>query len=365
MNNFAHIKRCLELSERDIASALEDRRVAKALLEQLAKVSRPGDGGPKLLLLFAKLAGSDVNWIDGALRVEMAADGDGTVIEVLGELGLGMHERVFASFKMSVPLEEFARAVERVPHMIAPLAVSPSKSGRLVLSASGEEGVERDAAAGSSVSIDDESLYNESGRQRASNRPRSGKTLRPGPPPTDTAPTKAPPPPPRERMATLLGYDPPVHPLPTVPAPRIARVSAMPTAPPLPHAEQRAASVGAPSMKRAVVAKVPLTRVQVRRASRPPQAVERRGSRPPPAVERRGSRPPPVTEKPPPASPSKHPKRASIRPPGKGQSKPPERHSKAPPAHSGAPKARGRAAGGVSEPPDEEAIDTGWDETEK
>ena len=71
---YAHIKRCLELSDRDIVSALEDRRSAKALLDQLAKVSRPGDGAPKLLLVFAKLAGPDVDWIDGGLRVEMSAD---------------------------------------------------------------------------------------------------------------------------------------------------------------------------------------------------------------------------------------------------------------------------------------------------
>src|ERR1700729_1563272 len=161
MNVFAHIKRCLELSDRDVASAIADRRMAKALLDQLAKVSRPGDGAPKLLLVFAKMAAAEVDWIDGGLRGEMVGEAGVTVVEVLSELGLGMRERVFASFKMGVPLEEFARAVERVPHMIAPLAISSSTNGRLVLSAAGDEEAEEEAASAAPVSIDDDSLYNE------------------------------------------------------------------------------------------------------------------------------------------------------------------------------------------------------------
>ena len=160
MSIYAHIKRCLELSDRDIASAVGDRRLAKALLDQLAKVSRPGDGAPKLLLVFARLASSSVDWIDGGLRVEMVGDADVTVVEVLSELGLGMHERVFPSFKMSVPLEEFARAVERVPHMIEPLTIGTKSARRLVLTAiaDGEEDEEEDRRR-PSVSIGDDSLY--------------------------------------------------------------------------------------------------------------------------------------------------------------------------------------------------------------
>jgi hypothetical protein len=331
MNVFAHIKRCLELSDRDVASAVADRRMAKALLDQLAKVSRPGDGAPKLLLVFAKMASSEVDWIDGALRVEMVGDGDVTVVEVLSELGFGMRERVFASFKMGVPLEEFARAVERVPHMIAPLAISTSANRRLVLSAAGDEETEEEASSAAPVSIDDDSLYTESTRRRPSTKPRTGKTLRPGPP--EAPPRKHPSTAPRAPMGTLLGL-PPVATLSANPPPKIARMP-----PALPGAEARTAI---PALKRSVVAKVPLTKVQVRRGSRPPPAVERAGP---------ASRPPK--------------KRASTRPPPKGQSKPPERHSKGPQPHSGAPRAmRGRAAA-MSEPPDEEAIDTGWDDTDK
>jgi hypothetical protein len=41
MSLYAHIKRCLELTDRDIESAVGDRGRARQLLQQLAKVSRP------------------------------------------------------------------------------------------------------------------------------------------------------------------------------------------------------------------------------------------------------------------------------------------------------------------------------------
>src|SRR5438067_1810265 len=54
MSLYTHIKRCLELSDRDIATAIADRRLAKALLDQLAKVSRPGDGVDRRRLALRK-----------------------------------------------------------------------------------------------------------------------------------------------------------------------------------------------------------------------------------------------------------------------------------------------------------------------
>lgn len=335
MSNYAHIKRCLELSERDIVSAIEDRRTAKALLDQLAKVSRPGDGAPKLLLLFARLATSEVEWIDGALRVEMMGDSDVTVVEVLAELGLGMRERVFPSLKMNVPLDEFARAVERVPHMVAPLKLATATSRRLVLTAAEEDDAEAEATPHDAVSIADESLY--VGRSpKATARPKSiparrGKTL------------------PVEAMST--------RPDPMSPNGGVRLTSvAVPKAPALPRTEENS-----PVGTKAIVARVPLTRIQVPRGSRPP------------AMESSTSH----------ARPSKHPKRASLKPPPKGQSKAPAKHtskappkhtSKAPPKHSKAPPkhtskapsaskathSRGNSA--LSEPPDEEGIDLGWDD---
>jgi hypothetical protein len=368
MSVYAHIKRCLELADRDIASAVADRRLAKALLDQLAKVSRPGDGAPKLLLVFAKLASESVEWIDGALRVEMVGDSDVTVVEVLSELGLGMHERVFPSFKMGVPLEEFARAVERVPHMIAPLKVASASGRRLVLAAALDEEEDEAAAPVPAVSIGDDSLYGEeepktrSGKEKAAAKehgvrlqprtissapmragrksskadlqslkprvatPRTGKTLRPAAPVAEAPARKA-----RTGPPPL----PPAPPPPSEPAPKVAARApeALPKPPALPRTEERTPAHGSPQ-SRSVVAKVPLTRIQVPRGS-PVAAVEKRSS--------------------------KHPKRQSMKPPK--ASKPPERRSKAPPPTRSSPPRSTRARTHVmSEPPDEEAIDTGWDD---
>ena len=39
------------------AFAMEERLVCKALLDRLAIISKPGDGGPKILLIFARRLG--------------------------------------------------------------------------------------------------------------------------------------------------------------------------------------------------------------------------------------------------------------------------------------------------------------------
>jgi hypothetical protein len=283
MSLYAHIKRCLELADRDIASAVADRRMAKALLEQLALVSRPGDGAPKLLLLFARLASAEVEWIEGALRIEMLGDADVTVVEVLSELGLGMRERVFPSFKMNVPLEELVRAVERVPHMVAPLTVAATTGRRLVLTA-GEQEAEGEAAPASAVPIGDDSLY---GSKRAPSHARSSAKV------------------------------------------RASKRAALPTAPAQPG--------------RSVVAKVPLTKMQVSRSSAA-AATEEKGPR----------------------RPSQHPKRPSIKPLPTRPSRPPELRSKTPPARSVTPKpSRPEPSVARSDPPDELGLDTGWEDTTK
>ena len=48
----------------------------------------------------------------------------------MSELGGGLRERVLPGFGLNVPLAEFTRAVERVPHMIAPLSTNGPPSPR-------------------------------------------------------------------------------------------------------------------------------------------------------------------------------------------------------------------------------------------
>lgn len=360
MSIYAHIKRCLELSDRDVASALADRRMAKALLDQLANVSRPGDGAPKLLLVFARLAGGEIDWIDGALRVEMVGDADVTVVEVLSELGLGMRERVFPSFKMNAPLEEFARAVERVPHMVAPLTIATTGARRLVLTASVDEEEEE---ATPSVAIDDDSLYT---RKASKEKPSAVKEIElppaPPPPPHPATPSAA-----KIRVAKRVSSRPAPEESkpaaktkkslrPAPPPPDHDLAPAFPKAPAVPRTEERpAAAQGAARVNRAVVAKVPLTRIKVPRGSRPPMVAAVEAA--PPA---RASKPP----KRPSLKPAAAAKRSSSKPPAGVRSAAPGARSAAPNGRSAAPKGAGRSRSpaAMSEPPDEEGIDMGWDE---
>jgi hypothetical protein len=366
MSIYANIKRCLELSDRDITSAIADRRLAKALLDQLAKVSKPGDGAPKLLLMFAKIAAQQVDWIDGALRVELVADGETTVVEVLTELGLGMHERVFPSFKMNVPLEEFARAVERVPHMIEPLSIGASSEKRLVLTASEEreeEESEDDSSSGN-VAIADESMYAAEKRTaskdkmpavHASSAPKMRAAKKPSKPEMAEMAAAALVP---KVIASRSGKTlRPEAPKPS--APRGAPI-VVPRAPALPRAEQRAVDHAASEPKRSVVARVPLHRIQVPRSAAS-------GSRPPPPRAPNPPKAPPPTPK----HPSKPPaKRASMKPPpssrgGRASKIPPPRAPSGRPPRSVAPKGaapKSKRGTSMSEPPDEESIDTGWDD---
>jgi hypothetical protein len=135
MSELAHITRCLDLGEADIAKAVASRESTRALLDHLSRIGKPSSGAPKLLLLLARLATTACDWLDGDLRIEIVGDEQVSVVEIMTELGGGTRERVFSAFVMQVPLSEFVRAVERVPHMIAPLGVKVQTARRIVLTA--------------------------------------------------------------------------------------------------------------------------------------------------------------------------------------------------------------------------------------
>ncbi len=127
------IKRCIEVTDAQIATAIVSRSGAKALLDHMAKIGRPNEGAPKILIILARMAVSGDEWLDGDLRVEVVGDGDVSIFEVMTELGGGLRERALPSFAVNVPLAEFVGAVERVPRMIEPLAVKAKSDRRLVL----------------------------------------------------------------------------------------------------------------------------------------------------------------------------------------------------------------------------------------
>lgn len=131
----AHIARCLDLQEQDIAEAIGARDRTLALLSHLQGLSAPNTGVAKVLLVFARMGTMVCDWIDGDLTVDLSRDGDSTRVDVATELGGGLRERVFSPFVFKAPIVEFARAIERVPHMIAPLTVRGTTANRILLSA--------------------------------------------------------------------------------------------------------------------------------------------------------------------------------------------------------------------------------------
>jgi hypothetical protein len=133
MGPFDHIQRCISLTDADVERATVSRDAAKALLSHMAEVAKPNEGAPKILLVFARLATTACDWLDGELRIELVGDGEICVIESLTELGGGLRERALPSFAVGVPLGEFVRAVERVPRLIEPLHVKTKTDRRLVL----------------------------------------------------------------------------------------------------------------------------------------------------------------------------------------------------------------------------------------
>ncbi len=203
--SLAHIKRCLDIAEKDIAAGVETRESCKELLDHIAKIAAPNQGSPKLLLLLARMATTACDWVDGELRIEMVGDGEVTVVEMMSELGGGMRERVLPSFSLNVPLAEFTRAVERVPHMIEPLATKVASPRRVVFIASSD--VRKSTMPPPPVEIGKSSLY----EPPVGSRPPPPESAAPdAPSPAPPAPPRPPPPTPAAgRPPTPSGPRPP------------------------------------------------------------------------------------------------------------------------------------------------------------
>jgi hypothetical protein len=135
MTKFAHIGRCVDLSEADIAAATGDRASLRALLQRMAEVARPGEGAAKVLLVFARMASTACDWLDGDLSVELVGDATTTIVDLLTDLGGGLRERVVPSAVLAVPLKELTLAVDRMPQVILPLSILSRTERRIVLGA--------------------------------------------------------------------------------------------------------------------------------------------------------------------------------------------------------------------------------------
>ncbi len=131
--DFAHIVNCVDLSDSDVRAALLSSEDALALFVHLGKVSAPGTGVAKTLLLLSQMGTNACPWFEGDLVIDIVGDEDACVIEVMSELGIGMRERIFPSVGFRAKLSEFATAFDRFPKLVFPLAVSHRNKTRLTL----------------------------------------------------------------------------------------------------------------------------------------------------------------------------------------------------------------------------------------
>ena len=135
MRDWAPLQRCIDLRRNDVAEAVATRDECSALFEHLAAISAPSSGAPLVLLVFARMASTACEWVDGGLYIEAVGRGDATEFDVLQDLGVGLRERLLPRFTMRAPLAEFARALRRIPAMIRPLAAEATEH-HIVLPAS-------------------------------------------------------------------------------------------------------------------------------------------------------------------------------------------------------------------------------------
>jgi hypothetical protein len=155
--HLAHLARCVDLREADVAEAVSSRAATRDLVALLASKSAPNTGVAKVLLVFARMATTACDWIDGDLHIELVGDEENTVIEALTELGGGMRERLFPPTSFRAPVVEFLRAIERVPHLVAPLVIQEKTARRISLA--GTATLRRTSSPPPPIEIAVESLY--------------------------------------------------------------------------------------------------------------------------------------------------------------------------------------------------------------
>src|ERR1700722_20810714 len=87
---WSHLARCLDLQEDDVARAIRSGASTRELLAHLAAISSPDTGVAKVMLVFARMATTACEWLEGGLRVGMTAEGNGTRVELTTDLGGGL-----------------------------------------------------------------------------------------------------------------------------------------------------------------------------------------------------------------------------------------------------------------------------------
>jgi len=145
---------CAELTTEDAEEASRSASSMRALLAWAARIARPGEGAPKLLMAIARLAKAE--WVDGTPVIEIAADGNETTLAIFSDHGMGIRERLLPQTRIRVPVDEFTRAVRLAPQLISPFQAQ-DRAGTLVLTPPEADSAEGDARE--AIAIDEKSLH--------------------------------------------------------------------------------------------------------------------------------------------------------------------------------------------------------------
>ena len=183
---------CAELTTEDAEEASRSANGMRALFAWAARVGRPGEGAPKLLMAIARLARAE--WVDGTPVIEISGTATETIIAIFSDHGMGIRERLLPQTKIRVPVDEFARAVRLAPQLINPFRAQDRK-GVVVLTPP-EADVAPDSSR-ESIAIDERSLHEQErktapppeGVAGPEGGPEAGPANEPTttPPPADTA----------------------------------------------------------------------------------------------------------------------------------------------------------------------------------
>lgn len=126
------LERCLDLTDEHIAAALVSREATGALLLEMARIAKPEQGAPKMLLVLARAAREKCAWLGGPILVQISPAADKTELRVAFDRGGGVLVGVFPKLLVPVSFDEFDRGLEVASRVVEPLKVY-RQEGKIVL----------------------------------------------------------------------------------------------------------------------------------------------------------------------------------------------------------------------------------------
>lgn len=121
MGAIGELRRCRDLTEEHASEAAASAEKLTLLLERVAQVACPGDGGSSLLSTLGRIATSS-RWIDGGCCIEITGDDVDSTLEIFADHG-ATRERLVPATVLAVPVEEFIAAIDRDRDVVGALRV--------------------------------------------------------------------------------------------------------------------------------------------------------------------------------------------------------------------------------------------------